>query len=249
MPSELRRSVPDTCLSDLAFDELHAGELGVTSAQRAEEHVAACARCRDRRQALLAAQRDFLEQYPTAPNLARRPAPRKGPRTYAVLVASLALAAAAVALVVRPRHEPEGARAALETRSKGGARLSFHVKRSDRIFEGADRERVKAGDQLRFSVANAPERHVAVFSRDGSGAATVYYPSEPTSRALGPASETALDAAVELDATVGEETLVGVFCDSEFALEPLRAALEHTGRVPTMPGCTIDELRIFKDPP
>jgi hypothetical protein len=248
MPSELRRSLPDTCLSDLAFDELHAGELGVTSARRAEEHVAACARCRDRRQVLLTAQRDFLEQYPAAPDLARRSRPRRGGRTYAVLVASLALAAA-VALVVRTRHEPEGARAELETRSKGGARLSFHVKRRDRIFEGADGERVKAGDQLRFRVANASQRHVAVFSRDGSGAATVYYPPQSRSRALGPASETALDAAVQLDATPGEETLVGVFCDSEFELEPLRVALEHTGAVPTMPGCTIDELRIFKEPP
>ncbi len=248
MTSEPRRAIPDTCLSDLAFDELHAGELDAANAERAEQHVAACARCRDRRQALLAAQRDFLEQYPTAPNRARRPAPRKGPRTYAVIVASLVLAAAA-ALVVRLRHEPEGARAAFDARSKGGARLGFHVKRSDRIFEGADRERVKAGDQLRFSVTNAAQRHVAVFSRDGSGASTVYYPPKPRSRALGSASEIALDAAVQLDATPGEEILIGVFCDSEFELEPLRVALEHSGRVPTMPGCTIDELRIFKDPP
>ena len=248
MLSELRRSIPETCLSDLVFDELHAGELDESRALLAEQHVASCARCRQQQQALLAAERDFLARYPEVPSGARRPVPGPSRRAYVVLTTAVALAAA-LALFVHARREPDVAQAALETRSKGAARLGFYVKRSGHVFDGANGERVREGDQLRFVVANAARRQVAVLSRDGSGVATVYYPAQSHSRALGSASETDLDAAVRLDSTAGEETLFGIFCDAEFELEPLRAALEHTGRVPTMTGCTIDELRIIKEAP
>jgi hypothetical protein len=248
MLSELRRPIPETCLSDLVFDELHAGELDESSARLAEQHLASCARCAEQQQALLAAEGDFLTRYPEAPSSARHPVPRPSRRAYVLLTTSVALAAG-LALFLPARRAPEVAQVALETRAKGASRLGFHVKRGEHVFRGANGERVHGGDQLRFVVTNAAQRQVAVLSRDGSGAATVYYPAQSHSRALGAAPETDLDAAVQLDFTVGEETLFGVFCDSEFELEPLRAALEHSGRVPTMKGCTVDELRIIKEAP
>lgn len=239
MPSELRRPLPEGCLSDLVFDELLADELREPSAERVEQHVAECPRCRERLQALRRGQQEFLQRHPVAPRVARRAS-----RTYAVFTTGAAVALAALWLVGRG---PDTAGGTLDGRSKGAPSLGFHVKRSGRVFQGANGEHVKAGDQLRFTVTNAPLRHVAVFSRDGSGTATVYYPPESRSRVLGSAPQTDLDAAVQLDAAQGEETLLGVFCDTPFELEPLRAALERTGKLPTMTGCSIDELRLVKE--
>jgi hypothetical protein len=242
MPTELRRPLPEGCLSDLVFDELLADELREPSAERVAQHVAECPRCRERLQALRRAQDDFLQRYRTAPRGPRR----KTLRTYAVLSAGVTLALVSLLLVRRPPDD--AAQGPLDGRSKGAPRLGFHVKRSGRVFQGANGEHVKAGDQLRFTVTNAPLRYVAVFSRDGSGAATVYYPPESRSRGLGSAPQTDLDAAVQLDGAQGEETLLGVFCDAPFELEPLRATLERTGKLPAMTGCSNDELRLVKDP-
>ena len=54
MLTNLRAPTPDGCLSDLTLDEWHAGELSASQVLAAVEHVDACARCRERKQALLA---------------------------------------------------------------------------------------------------------------------------------------------------------------------------------------------------
>lgn len=243
MLTELREPLPEGCLSDLELDEWHAGELDATRARVAELHVASCHVCQARREALLDAASDFLQQYPQPP---QRPSKRSRGRAVGLAVTCLALAAAVFIRLSAPRPT-EAPERAFETRAKGGAKLGFFVKRGDRVFEGATGETVRAGDQLRFVVTSGSPKHIAILSRDGRGVASVYYPASAHSQALVAAGQTALDAAVELDATPGEEALFGIFCEAELELEPLRAELEKRGRLPALRGCAVDELRVFKE--
>jgi hypothetical protein len=259
MLNNLRRSLPEDCLSDLAFDQWRAGEFDAVREEQAYRHLASCSRCTQRREALIEEAQGFLAQYPRLPLAAghlnptrtRRSLAARGrgsrARAYALVAASLALAAG-VLLFIGARRGAEGDPWSATTRPKGGARLGFYVKRAERVFRGSDGERLRQGDQLRFVVTNAALRHVAILSRDGAGVASIYYPPEPRSRALAEDTETALDAAVKLDATPGQERVFGIFCAAEFELEPLRRTLEKNGRLPSIPGCTIDELNLQKEP-
>ena len=244
MASDLRRAPLEGCLSDLQLDELAAGELPTLEAERAAAHLRSCERCAERERSFREVARAFLELHPEAPARASmRAAPTRARGQFrALLVAGVVLAAVAV-LFVRAERAPMLA----SERAKGGARLGFYVKRGARVFQGADGERVQAGDQLRFVVNHAAGQEIAILSRDASGTASVYYPRQTRSVALDSAPATVLDAAVELDATLGPETLYGIFCSTEFEIEPLRRALEETGTLPSPRGCTVDQLELIKE--
>lgn len=223
----------EQCISDLVFDEWHAAELDAPGIQRAAQHLASCARCQGRQRALQADAHAFLAAHPKPPS-----------RGFAVRrfgVALTGLAVAAGAFLVLRASEPIG------ERSKGGPTLGFFVSRDERVFPGATGERLHPGDRLRFVASSNGPRQLAVLSRDAHGVASVYYPAAPRSRALETEQPTPLEAAVELDGTLGKETLYGVFCANEFEVEPLRAALERSGQLPALPGCSIDVLEILKE--
>jgi len=63
MLTNFRAPTPDGCLSDLTLDEWHAGELPAPQVLAAIEHLNACARCRERKQALLANAPDREDDY------------------------------------------------------------------------------------------------------------------------------------------------------------------------------------------
>ena len=71
----------------------------------------------------------------------------------------------------------------------------------------------------------------------------------PTSQPLGVVRDWALETAIELDATPGQEMLFGIFCPSPFQVESLRVALAQTGDLPALQGCTVDKLRLVKETP
>lgn len=233
MLSELRKAQPNNCLSDLMLDEWHAGELDSAAARIVEEHVASCDRCRARQQALQAVANEFLRARPGAPQRRFRA------RTVGIALSGLAVAAAALLLMRTP--EPFG------ERSKGGPSLGFFVLRGERVFAGSEGERLQPGDRLRFVATSLTPRQLAILSRDARGVASVYYPAAPHSRLVAATRETPLDTAVELDGTLGTETLFGVFCDQEFEVEPLRQALERSGKLPSLPGCSVDQLEVRKE--
>jgi hypothetical protein len=132
------------------------------------------------------------------------------------------------------------------TRSKGAARLGFFIQRQGRVIAGHDGDRVYPGDQLRFTLTQSKPQHVAILGRDGTGSAFVYHPPTQHSAALPAVEALALESSVELDATLGSELVLGVFCDRPFELEPLRASLAATGTLPELPRCSVDELRLEK---
>jgi hypothetical protein len=117
------------------------------------------------------------------------------------------LALAALALVVtRPRDPLEATE-----RTKGGSSLSVFVRdESGRVRRALPGEPVHAGEALRFEVANAEPRFVAVVGIDSAGAAAVYAPThgEPERH-----SGTHLfEGSLVLDQTVGRERFTAVFC-------------------------------------
>jgi hypothetical protein len=239
MLSELHLPVPDGCLSDLSLDEWLAGELDADRERAAAAHAASCERCAQRKQAFEASALRFLDRRPEPP-IARR----FGGRALGLALTGVAIAAGLALLLRGPRSAPEPELAA---RSKGSSSIGFFVRRGEQVFVGANGEHLRAGDQLRFTVTSAQPRQFAVLSRDARGAASVYYPSGPRSRPLIPAQQMPLDTAVELDGTLGSETLFGVFCDQEFEVEPLRVALERSGKLPSLQGCSVDQLEVRKE--
>jgi hypothetical protein len=111
---------------------------------------------------------------------------------------------------------------------------------------GTDGQQVFPGDRLRFSITTGKPAHVAILSLDGAGVASVYFPQGKTSRSYGTVNGLALDSSVLLDSTLGTEIMWALFCDKEFALEPLRAELERAGRLAVPAGCTLDRHTIVK---
>jgi hypothetical protein len=245
-----RQKLPEGCITDLTFDEWHAGELDEQQVRELQQHVNGCARCQARHQALKMQASDFLGRYPELELPERRKVvplrPRKAIWAWTTGAASLA-AAAVLLLVLRPDsgQEVNGG----GTRVKGGSRIGFHVEHDGRVRSGSSGQVVHPGDRLRFVVTTTEPQHVAILSLDAAGAASVYYPSTAISRAFGLVRNQPVETGVELDATLGRERLWGIFCDEPFDVEPLRQALEGQAKLPPLPGCAVDELSLTKEPP
>jgi hypothetical protein len=255
--TELRGERSEACLSDLTFDAWRASELEPSEREAAEAHLAACQRCRERQQALDAVASEFLAQLPTLPPRSKavsraRAAAAGRPSLRLVTAWATSLAAAAALLVWIGGGSGLFAPAELApgTRIKGAERIGFFVRRDGQVFEGADEQRVRPRDQLRFVVSMSAARHVAILSRDAAGIASIYYPTAGLhGRLLAPAQSGPLDSAVELDDTLGREQLFGIFCPNPFELEPLRAQLEREAKFSAPEGCRVDRVELIKELP
>jgi plastocyanin len=244
-------SRPEGCVSDLAFDELHAGELEASARLALEAHLASCARCRERRQDLSRERAALLDAAPDLASLARgratAPATRSRPRRRAVIAIGTMLAAAAAVLLA---VLPDSATQQSSTRSKGAPRLGMVIKRGERTFRAESGVRVRAGDLVRFTYSSDGARHLAVLGLD-TRKAQIYFPTAASAggRALRvhAGSDTALDFSVELDATPGDEQIYGLFCDEPIALEPVRADLERRRALHDLAGCAIDQMVLHKE--
>jgi hypothetical protein len=237
-------------ISDLKFDQWRAGELSADQIGSLEQHLADCDRCRGRCGELEAQARAFLDKYPRwdARPRGARPAPARFRVVMGAWSAAIGLAAAGLLLWLG-RTLPDAGDDVGSTRVKGGHRIGFFVKHGDHVTPGADGQVVHPGDALRFTVSLTNPSHFAILSLDGTGVASIYYPTGTDSEALGVVREMPLDSSVTLDDTLGKEQLLGVFCEEAFELEPLRSALEQGGRLPELSRCTVDSLTIVKVAP
>jgi hypothetical protein len=163
----------------------------------------------------------------------------------------------------REREQPNSSTApalggGASLRRKGSAAVGFFVKRGDRVQRGSDGEHVQPGDQLRFTLRSDRPTQLAILSLDARGVVSVYFPRTEGQGALRPiGEELALDAGVELDATLGPETIFAIRCPTPPALaahpthptlDTLRNTLQRTRTLPAPPGCEVDVLRLFKEP-
>jgi hypothetical protein len=205
----LRDGKPE-CPSDLLLDRVHTGEQ--IDAHFAE-HIEKCAVCTERMQAREAgwhasvdAQRLFERAHRAIPPSveARERRPARG----MVAIACFASVAAALFLWLRvPSPDP------YYVRGKGTAVL--HVFRqttggSEELVSGAS---VRPGDRLRFAVDAASAGYVTILGREASRKVYRAWPLNADAGAwqdAGTAIE--LSGAVELDQSLGSETLYLVHC-------------------------------------
>jgi hypothetical protein len=80
-------------------------------------------------------------------------------------------------------------------------------------------------------------------------AASVYYPTGPRAAAVRAGNDVALDFSVELDGQLGEERVYALFCETAVEIEPLRAALSETARLPETAGCQAEVIVLQKVTP
>lgn len=254
MLMDLRKELPEGCISDFAFDEWRADELDRDSIERYEAHLETCARCQARHDAIATEAEGFLEKFP------RLELPQAGRPVSKVVTLSprrnqwlgwasggVALAAAAVLLLVlRPPTDGDTSEQPGDVRTKGSSHIGFFVKHGSEVRRGGDEQVVHPGDQLRFTLTSNKAQHVAILSLDAAHVVSTYYPRGGQSTSVGAVRDQAVDSSVLLDETLGKEQIWGVFCEAPFELEPLRAALQRQGKLPALPGCSVDEVSIVK---
>jgi hypothetical protein len=234
----LRTRIDEDCLSDRRLDALSAGELESEAAGAAREHLARCARCAARREALARDAEAFLAAHPAPP--AQRVVALSTRRRPRALWWSAGLAAAAALLFMVRSPEPQ-------ERSKGEGSVGFFVRHGDTVRRGSSGERVMPGDALRFVVSQREPSHVAVLSRDAAGQASVYFPAGEHAVLVDAGVEHALDSSVILDEVLGTERLYALRCTRAVELAPLRARLAASEVEPAWPqGCQVERLTLLK---
>ena len=239
------------CLSEFTLDEWVTGELESSECVRVEAHVASCETCRARHEALEAGRAAFLAAAPTftaysmrvtgAQRASRRRPLRASAYPQRALLAgsSLAVLAAAALLVVWTGSPSD------QTRSKGAPHIGWFVKRGEHVHRGRAGETLYPGDALRFVYSSDAPRYLALFNLDAREA-SVYYPSTPSAARIDPGTDVALDFSIELDEQLGTERVHALFCEASFQVEPLRAALFDTGRLPERAGCRSELITLNK---
>ncbi len=258
----------DWHLQDLALERLGLGDLEAREEQTVRDHLKQCPSCQQRFRAI---QAELAEPLPEL-ELDRKPGAqlaREQERRDAEVIplhvqrmrwlaggvgGAFALAAALLVMFlpqVQQELDPE-----FQAR---GAELGFEVWRQegDEAVLTHDGDGVRAGDRLAFRVSNQEGGNLLVVGIDSQLEA---YPCFPPDSTVGSAQWeaspqlTQLAAAIELDATPGQERIVALLCEQPTSLEQvgprLRRAVEATAEwddLPDlMPGCLQRELRLHK---
>jgi len=219
------------CLSALHLDRFLAGELDELGARRIRQHLLSCPGCAASVEAMRAARDEPLPPLRVVP-LTPRARRFRGTAAAGVLLA----AAASVLLLARGPGE----------RVKGPAfALRMYVEHGGEVRPAMPGEVVAPGDAVRFAVTTPAKAYVAVLSLDPAGRGSVYFPLGGRAVAVEPGGEVALPLGTRLDATVGVERIVGLFCSFPVELEPLRVQLERGG--PLAPdGCQVTRWSFVK---
>jgi hypothetical protein len=223
-----RRTRGPACVSALTLDRFALGELEGGQREAVSAHLAGCADCTRAHQALSAEQALFVQEAPIA-NLAADAlarAQRQPSRwSWRRLVAPLSLAAVGVGALVFFVTPREG------TRTKGEFSLSPYVLHPESTAPGSLHlgEPLHPGDKLQFRY-NGNAGYLTVVAIDSKGDVSVYYPPGPTAAPVPAGRDIALASAVELDATLGREVIIGVRCETPVAVtavaESARKAVE-----------------------
>jgi hypothetical protein len=224
------------CLSAFRLDRFRLGELSPTEASQVQAHLEECALCRAAADVLASAESEFR-----ASAMPLRTPRRAGRRTLAWGAGALAVAAASV-LAFQPT---------LGVRSKGApASVGMYVQHGQDVRRALPGEGVAPGDSVRFVYSSREPSYLAILSLDGAGVATVYFPQGAEMVALPAAQDALLPLATQLDSVLGDETVLALFCRSPHALEPMREALQASGKpLPEVPGCRLATFHFTKHAP
>ncbi len=251
-------------VSDLDLDRRAAGTDAPTRRAEVEGHLAACARCADRWREVQAQQATFrarpLPEFLNGPVpgvtalsearlRAKRPARWVGPALGALALAALVL------LVARPfgAGGPAADEGGVRTKGQVGSLLMSLVTAEPNGARGSAHalaptgETVHPGDLLQWRVTLRQARYVAILSRDAAGAVSVYFPVRGVMPRIDAGEAQPLGSEVELDATLGAETIWALFCEAPTDLALLQADLARDAERATFPaGCSVDVARLLK---
>jgi hypothetical protein len=173
-PDEPARPHP----GELQLRRFRVGELAGAEHDEIARHTGDCAPCRARLRTLEEEQRQFEREIPFdrfAGGVERaRRVPRARPRRVWTFGA-VALAAAGLVLVLRPRDETPGG----GNRIKGAGEFDAAVLIAS--LDGKQRaagmaDRLRPGDRLRIGYRTADARHLVALAVDGAGEVTPIYP-------------------------------------------------------------------------
>ncbi|MBL4689697.1 MAG: hypothetical protein JKY37_34230 [Nannocystaceae bacterium] len=242
----LSRSRPETCLSDLALDKLIVGELDGAAHASAREHLEGCTVCRSRYEEIDGFDAEL-------PSLVL---PQTGRGSWRAGIVTLVAAAAVLAVVLWPKgdlpvdrvEEPPVDDGGPGTRTKGdGVAMEWFVRRGAAVIPGDTLTALQPGDVLGFTYSAIEPRFVAVFGRDGAGTVTDYFPDGPAATRMEPGRELPFGRGIELDDTLGDEAVYGIFCRRPALVSELRAAVDAARDEPEPPqGCRVITLRATK---
>jgi hypothetical protein len=231
------------CVSDLALDEVLGESAEPAVRMRVLAHVETCVRCALRYEALANQHAGFLERAPSWQHLrAQRDSANRGGgerRRWLWGGGTLLAAGFAIAFSLAPRATPAG------LRSKGGPRIGAYVKHGERVARADNGSTVRPGDYVRFTYSSDEPVHFALLNRDAL-CVTTYFPAGAQTERVAAGHDVALDFSIKLDDQLGNEQIYGLFCQQPEPLEPLRAALQGTGRLPPLPHCRVDVLTLEK---
>lgn len=252
----------DHCLSDYALDHLLADELAGPAVEQANEHLRACSACALRHEQLLAWRAEFNASPPEV--LTRRAitdapavesdelaARRRASRRRRWWAGTGLLAVAATVLVMTQfARQVAPVRDQLTTRSKGSAHVSLYLHRdghSRLVEQAAD---ARPGDTLQFTYSTSAPGYLAILSRDGAGLVSSYFGSGERALAMTPGDEVSLPHSIVLDGVLGHEVLYIITCTSAIALSPLRAQLQLSAELSSIPnGCDLTQIVLDKRNP
>lgn len=187
-------------VSELAIDQLLAGELHRADEAAIRDHAESCARCGALLADALSVQRAFATE---------RPRLRLPRRSLVPAAAAFALAAGVALVVTRP-HDA--------VRTKGTAILGGFIAHGDQVRRAGAHEPIVPGDRVELATTTSEPVWFAAVGADG----TVYI--APTQ--VPAAREHVLPVSVVLD---GSETITGIFCAEAFDPEapPAGCTVDH----------------------
>jgi hypothetical protein len=174
-------------VSELAIDQLLAGELHRADEAAIRDHAESCARCGALLADALSVQRAFAAEQPRL----------RLPRRSLVPAAAAFALAAGVALVVTRPHDA--------VRTKGTAILGGFIAHGDQVRRAGAHESIVPGDRVELATTTSEPVWFAAVGADG----TVYIAPTPVPAAR----EHVLPVSVVLD---GSETITGIFCVEAF---------------------------------
>jgi hypothetical protein len=223
-------------VSDLRWDRLLAGELADDAAAALRAEATGCAACEMR---LAQLTRDS-ERFAQRPALV---APRRRRMWWIAAPIGMAAAAAVMLLVRTDDHPTE------RVKGPADATLIVLAGQRDAMHVVQTGDHVRAGEYLQIGYSATRDGFGAVVSRDGAATTSIYVPAGGTVMvALAAGRDQAFPGSTLLDDTLGEETVIALWCERALALPPLVQELATTGDIAAPTGCTKRRLTFTKDP-
>ncbi len=241
-------------LSSETIDMLALSALEPVQARNAQAHINSCPQCQTEWHTLQEDKARF-EQFVmprTLPKIEATlvpvPLATQLLQKWKMLIPAVTLAGvAALALVLMPQASDE---TPAYVGVKGPAVPTFDVvaqRASGGQFPVTTRTPLKPKDRIRFVVDPATANYLMIASQDAAGVFTVYYPYGGHESASARRGE--VPGSIELDATVGPETLVAVFSLAPVTAQTVKSALTANQAAPRIENAHVLLLPVMKEAP